>query len=104
LFVGSCVVESGCKAVIGQRLKLSDMRWTVAGADAIAARRCQQASRPEDRIRQERRNQTVIKKPKSLIDKIAKAEANPPQMTLSRTADDLIRPEPQLAGSSWRDQ
>jgi len=43
-------VESGCKAVIGQRLKLSGMRWTVAGADAIATLRCQQASRPEDRI------------------------------------------------------
>ena len=50
LFVGSGVVESGCKAVIGQRLKLSGMRWTVAGADAIATLRCQQASRPEDRI------------------------------------------------------
>ncbi len=34
LFVGSGVVESGCKAVIGQRLKLSGMRWTVAGASA----------------------------------------------------------------------
>ena len=45
LFVGSGVVESGCKAVIGQRLKLSGMRWTVA--DAIATLRCQQASRPK---------------------------------------------------------
>jgi len=59
LFVGSGVVESGCKAVIGQRLKMSGMRWTVAGADAIATLRCQQASRPEDRIWQPRHNQTV---------------------------------------------
>ena len=59
LFVGSGVVESGCKVVIGQRLKLSGMRWTVAGADAIATLRCQQASRPQDRIWQERHNQTV---------------------------------------------
>jgi hypothetical protein len=59
LFAGSGVVESGCKAVIGQRLKLSGMRWTVAGADAIAALRCQQASRPEDRIWQARHNQTI---------------------------------------------
>ena len=59
LFVGSGVVESGCKAVIGQRLKLSGMRWTVAGADAIATLRCQQASRPEDRIWPARHNQTV---------------------------------------------
>ena len=35
LFVGSGVVESGCKAVIGQRLKMSGMRWTITGADAI---------------------------------------------------------------------
>jgi hypothetical protein len=59
LFVGSGVVESACKAVIGQRLKLSGMRWTVAGADAIATLRCQQASRPEDRIWRARHNQTV---------------------------------------------
>jgi hypothetical protein len=59
LFVGSGVVESGCKAVIGQRLKLSGMRWTITGADAIATLRCQQASRPEDRIWQPRHNQTV---------------------------------------------
>jgi hypothetical protein len=52
-------VESGCKAVIGQRLKLSGMRWTVTGADAIATLRCQQASRPEDRIWRARHNQIV---------------------------------------------
>ena len=58
LFVGSGLVESGCKAVIGQRLKLSGMRWTTGGADAIATLRCQQASRPEDRIWQQRHYQT----------------------------------------------
>jgi hypothetical protein len=57
LFVGSGAVESGCKAVIGQRLKLSGMHWTVAGASAIAALRCQQASRPEDQIWDAPRNQ-----------------------------------------------
>jgi hypothetical protein len=60
LFVGSGVVESCCKAIIGQRLKLSGMRWTVTGADAIATLRCQQASRPEDRIWQHVTNQTRI--------------------------------------------
>jgi hypothetical protein len=44
LFVGSGVVEAGCKAVIGQRLKQSGVRWTVAGADAIIALRCREAS------------------------------------------------------------
>ena len=58
LFVGSGLVESGCKAVIGQRLKLSGMRWTVTGADVITTLRCQQASRPEDRIWQQRHYQT----------------------------------------------
>ena len=58
LFVGSGVVEAGCKSVIGQRLKLSGMHWTAAGADAITTLRCQQASRPEDRIWQTLRNQT----------------------------------------------
>jgi hypothetical protein len=44
LFVGSGVVEAGCKAVIGQRLKQSGMHWTVSGADAIIALRCREAS------------------------------------------------------------
>jgi hypothetical protein len=44
LFTGSGVVESSCKTVIGQRLKQSGMHWTVAGADAIIALRCRQAS------------------------------------------------------------
>jgi len=50
LFVGSGVVEAGCKAVIGQRLKQAGMHWTTDGANAIMTLRCQQASRPEDRI------------------------------------------------------
>jgi hypothetical protein len=50
LFVGTGAVEAGCKSVIGQRLKLAGMHWTVAGAEAIAILRCQQASRPEDLI------------------------------------------------------
>jgi hypothetical protein len=45
LFVGSGVVESSCKTVIGQRLKQSGMHWTVAGADSIIALRCREASR-----------------------------------------------------------
>jgi hypothetical protein len=58
LFVGSGLVESGCKAVIGQRLKLSGMRWAIPGADAITTLRCQQASRPEDQICYPPHNQT----------------------------------------------
>ena len=44
LFVGSGVVEAGCKTVIGHRLKQSGMRWTVRGANAIIALRCSQLS------------------------------------------------------------
>jgi hypothetical protein len=44
MFVGSGAVEAGCKAVIGQRLKLSGMHWSVPGAAAILTLRCQQAS------------------------------------------------------------
>jgi hypothetical protein len=40
LFVGSGVVEAGCKTVVGQRLKRSGMHWTVRGANAIIALRC----------------------------------------------------------------
>ncbi len=44
LFVGSGVVEAGCKSVIGQRLKLSGMRWTEHGATGILTLRCQESS------------------------------------------------------------
>ena len=40
LFVGSGVVEAGCKTVIASRLKCSGMFWTVDGANAIVALRC----------------------------------------------------------------
>ena len=38
------VVEAGCKAAIGERLKKSGMHWTVRGADAIIALRCARLS------------------------------------------------------------
>jgi hypothetical protein len=40
LFVGSGVIEAGCKTVVGHRLKQSGMFWTVAGANSILALRC----------------------------------------------------------------
>ena len=45
LFVGSGVIEAGCKTVIGSRLKRSGMFWTVRGANAVIALRCSQHSR-----------------------------------------------------------
>ena len=44
LFVGSGVVEAGCKTVVGNRLKQSGMFWSVRGANAIIALRCCQLS------------------------------------------------------------
>ena len=40
LFIGSGVIEAGCKTVIGHRLKQSGMFWTVTGANSILALRC----------------------------------------------------------------
>lgn len=40
LFVGSGVIEAGCKTIIGSRTKQSGMFWTVRGANAIIALRC----------------------------------------------------------------
>jgi hypothetical protein len=48
LFVGSGVVEAGCRTVIGQRLKRSGMFWSVRGANAIIASRCCQYSQRFD--------------------------------------------------------
>jgi hypothetical protein len=49
LFVGSGVVEAGCKTVIGQRLKQSGMEWTRREANAIIALCCvMKSNRLED--------------------------------------------------------
>jgi len=48
LFVGSGVIEAGCKTVIGRRLKQSGMFWSLYGANAIIALRCADLSCNED--------------------------------------------------------
>jgi hypothetical protein len=45
LFIGSGVIEAGCKTIIGSRLKQSGMFWTERGANAIIALRCTRLSR-----------------------------------------------------------
>lgn len=59
MFVGSGVVEAGCKSIIGQRLKLSGMRWTVPGATGIITLRCQEASNRWEEIWTQPHNQTL---------------------------------------------
>jgi len=43
-FVGSGVIEAGCRSLIGERLKKSGMFWSLPGANAIIASRCCQFS------------------------------------------------------------
>ena len=59
-FVGSGSVEAGCKAVIGQRLKLSGMRWSVQGATGIVTLRCQEASGRSGEIWKRPHTQTSV--------------------------------------------
>ena len=39
-FIGSGVIEAGCKTVIGRRLKQSGMCWSQTGAEDILSLRC----------------------------------------------------------------
>ena len=52
-------VEAGCKSLVGQRLKLSGMRWTIPGATGIVTLRCQDADGRWDEIWQRPCSQTV---------------------------------------------
>jgi hypothetical protein len=56
LFIGSGVVEAGCKTVIGSRCKQSGMFWGRPGAENILALRCIHASRRRDQFWKERLN------------------------------------------------
>src|ERR1051325_10421157 len=58
-FIGSGVVEAGCKTVIGARCKQSGMFWGEPGAENILALRCIRASRRLDHFWKERLNQHV---------------------------------------------
>jgi hypothetical protein len=40
LFIGSGVVEAGCKTVVGQRAKQSGMRWSEPGVLNVLHTRC----------------------------------------------------------------
>jgi hypothetical protein len=58
MFIGSGVVEAGCKSLVGQRLKLSGMRWNIPGATGILTLRCHRESNRWDQIWQHPNNQT----------------------------------------------
>jgi hypothetical protein len=55
-FIGSGVVEAGCKTVIGGRCKQSGMFWSESGAENILALRCIHSSRRLDEFWKHRLN------------------------------------------------
>ncbi len=55
-FIGSGVIEAGCKTVIGSRCKQSGMFWGKPGAENILALRCIHSSRRLDQFWKERLN------------------------------------------------
>ena len=55
-FIGSGVVEAGCKSVVGARCKQSGMFWGKPGAEHVLALRCIHASRRLDEFWKERLN------------------------------------------------
>jgi hypothetical protein len=55
-FIGSGVVEAGCKTVIGARCKQSGMSWSQPGAQNILALRCIKSSRQWDSFWKKRAN------------------------------------------------
>jgi hypothetical protein len=55
-FIGSGVVEAGCKTVIGARCKQSGMFWSQPGAENVLALRCLHSSRRQDDFWKHRSN------------------------------------------------
>jgi hypothetical protein len=55
-FIGSGVIEAGCKTVIGSRCKQSGMFWGQPGAQNVLALRCIRSSRRLDEFWKERLN------------------------------------------------
>lgn len=56
LFIGSGVIEAGCKSLVGQRCKQSGMFWSLQGAEATLALRCIHAGRQTDTFWKDRLN------------------------------------------------
>jgi hypothetical protein len=57
MFIGSGIVEAGCKSIVGQRLKQSGMRWNTPGATGILTLRCHRESNRWDEIWPQPHNQ-----------------------------------------------
>jgi hypothetical protein len=59
-FIGSGVIEAGCRTLIGKRCKQSGMFWSVTGADKVIALRCIHASRQLDAFWKARHNSHTL--------------------------------------------
>ena len=55
-FIGSGVIEAGCKTIIGSRCKQSGMFWGESGAENILALRCIHTSHRLDAFWKDRLN------------------------------------------------
>jgi hypothetical protein len=60
-FIGSGVVEAGCKTIIGGRCKQSGMFWSESGAENILALRCIHSSRRLEDFWKDRLNQRAAR-------------------------------------------
>lgn len=60
-FIGSGVVEAGCKTLIGGRCKQSGMFWSESGAENILALRCIHSSRRLEEFWKHRLNQRAAR-------------------------------------------
>jgi len=58
-FIGSGVVEAGCRSVIGKRCKQSGMFWSLPGVEKILAFRCLKAGRQLDAFWKHRLNSSA---------------------------------------------
>src|SRR6516162_405635 len=83
LFVGSGVIEAGCKTVIGSRLKQSGMFWTVRGANAMLALR---TNRLSGRFSSASRQKKVLGNSGNCVQRICalKALSMPPEKSCSQ--------------------
>jgi hypothetical protein len=60
-FIGSGVVEAGCKTVIGGRCKQSGMFWSESGAENILALRCLHSSQRLEEFWKHRLNEQAAR-------------------------------------------
>ena len=63
-FIGSGVIEAGCKTIIGARCKQSGMFWGIPGAEHILALRCINASRRDEPFWTHRLAQLATRNPR----------------------------------------